>query len=525
MRRRITIAILGVVIGTLVLTVVGSLLLVRRAGISTAENELTTEAQAIGGLMSSYPVFTDTKVVGVLRRVGAFDHLRIVGLSPVGSVHDVPAPVVARLMNVAALQSGEAVAGNVGHVVFVAQPLVLSLTQRQALHDGLPPSDVRVLVVTRHVANPVNGVDYFILVAAVVLLAGIAVAAVLARRISAPIERAVGATRQIAGGNLDATVPINPREYPELADLATAINTLGVNLSRAQGLEREFLLSVSHELRTPLTSIRGYADAIADGATDDVAGALSIIGSEARRLERLVEDLLDLARLQARQFSLHTQRIDGAAVARSVAEGFQPEAASVGVELVAPTTPHAPLWADADPDRVGQVIANLIENALEVRGHAGRGRRARRRRLDRVVGVRRRPRGQRDRPAAHLRTALQLRPRPRTQGRSRAGPRHRGRIGLGHGRGGRCAVTGGRRARCPHGALAASPSGSGPGRAHLRRVTVGRSDASAPPIPPGIGGALWASVPVAALRLPTVEPQPRRSARLRIGRLRTRRRR
>jgi len=189
------------------------------------------------------------------------------------------------------------------------------------------------------------------------------VAAALARRISAPIVRAVGATRQIADGNLAATVPVEDRDYPELAELAEAINTLGENLSRAQGLEREFLLSVSHELRTPLTSIRGYADAITDGATDDVPGAVGIIGSEARRLERLVQDLLDLARLQARQFSLHTQRVDCSAVARTVAEGFQPEATGTGVDLVA--APGGALWADADPDRAGQVIANLIENALK----------------------------------------------------------------------------------------------------------------------------------------------------------------
>jgi signal transduction histidine kinase len=88
-----------------------------------------------------------------------------------------------------------------------------------------------------------------------------------------------------------------------------------------------------------------------------------IIGSEARRLERLVQDLLDLARLQARQFSLHTQRVDCSAVARSVAEGFQPEAAGAGVDLVA--VPGGALWADADPDRVGQVMANLVENALK----------------------------------------------------------------------------------------------------------------------------------------------------------------
>jgi len=362
-RRRITVAILGVVIGTLVLTVVGSVFLVRRAAISTAENELTTEAQAIGGLMSLDPTFTRHKVEDVLRRAGAFDRLTLVGLGPTGTLATVPAPLDVPVLDIAALRAGDTVAGNVGHVVFVAQPLDLTPAQRAALDDGLPASDVRVLVVTRHVADPVNGIGYFFLVAGVVLLAGIAVAAALARRISAPIVRAVGATRQIADGNLAATVPVEDRDYPELAELAEAINTLGENLSRAQGLEREFLLSVSHELRTPLTSIRGYADAITDGATDDVPGAVGIIGSEARRLERLVQDLLDLARLQARQFSLHTQRVDCSAVARTVAEGFQPEATGTGVDLVA--APGGALWADADPDRVGQVIANLIENALK----------------------------------------------------------------------------------------------------------------------------------------------------------------
>ncbi len=230
---------------------------------------------------------------------------------------------------------------------------------------GIPATDLPVLVVTRHVASPVNGVAYFVLVAGAVLIAGFLVAAVLARRISAPIVRAVHATRQMAGGNLAATVPVERGDYPELAALAEAINTLGENLSRSQGLEREFLLSVSHELRTPLTSIRGYADAIAEGATEDVGGAIAIIGSEARRLERLVQDLLDLARLQARQFSLHSQLIDCAAVACSVAEGFQPEADTAGIRLVSATSGGGDAWAEADPDRVGQVIANLIENALK----------------------------------------------------------------------------------------------------------------------------------------------------------------
>jgi signal transduction histidine kinase len=364
MRRRITVAILGVVIGTLVLTVVGSLLLVRRAAISTGETEITTEAQALGSLMSLQPALTDRRVVAVLQRLGAFDELVIAGLAPGGSLDRVPTPLVGSLLKAPALQGGQTVAGNAGNVVFVAQPLTLTARQRRGLAGGIPAADLPVLVVTRHVASPVNGVSYFVLVAGVVLIAGVVVATVLARRISAPIVRAVQATRQMAGGNLTATVPVDRREYPELAELAAAINTLGENLSRAQGLEREFLMSVSHELRTPLTSIRGYADAIAEGATHDVAGAVGIIGSEARRLERLVQDLLDLARIQARQFSLHALRIDCAAVARAVAEGFQPEARAAQVAIVT-ALPAEPVWADADPDRVGQVVANLIENALK----------------------------------------------------------------------------------------------------------------------------------------------------------------
>jgi len=362
-RRRITVAILGVVIGALVLTVAGSVLLVRRAAITSAENQVVSEAQALGTLVSINQRFTDVKDIEVLREVGAFDDLRVVGVGPGGAVSSLPAPLTLPVVDVGALAAGHTVAGNVGYVVFVAQPLSLTVRQRASLAGGLPVRDLPVLVVTRHVRSPFSGLAYFVLVAAVVLVAGIAVAAVLARRISAPLLRAVEATRQMAGGNLAATVPVSPHDYPELAELAGSINTLGEHLSRSQGLEREFLLSVSHELRTPLTSIRGYADAIADGATDDVPGAVAIVGAEARRLERLVQDLLDLARLQTSQFSLQAQRVDAGGLVAAAAEGFHPEADAAGVALTSVTSPG--LWVVADGDRLGQILANLVENALK----------------------------------------------------------------------------------------------------------------------------------------------------------------
>ncbi len=220
-------------------------------------------------------------------------------------------------------------------------------------------------MITRHVKSPVNGVVYFLLVAGVVLVIGAGVAALLARRISAPLEEAVSTTGKISGGDLSARVPTNPHDYPELRELAESINTMGESLARSEGLGRQFLLSVSHDLRTPLTSIRGYADAVTDGATEDVVGAVAIIGSEARRLERLVQDLLDLARLDARQFSLHMERVECADIVEAVTIGFRPEADANSIELQTVLPDGQQLWVNADPDRLGQVVANLVENAFK----------------------------------------------------------------------------------------------------------------------------------------------------------------
>jgi signal transduction histidine kinase len=145
--------------------------------------------------------------------------------------------------------------------------------------------------------------------------------------------------------------------------LAESINTMGANLARARDQERQFLLSVSHELRTPLTSIRGYADAVLDGAIDDPRAAAAVISTEANRLERLVQDLLDLASLEADRFSFELRTIDAAVVVRQVVDGFQHRAADIGVDLtLAPGSEvPCPVWADSD--RLGQILANLVENA------------------------------------------------------------------------------------------------------------------------------------------------------------------
>src|SRR5205823_14198502 len=146
----------------------------------------------------------------------------------------------------------------------------------------------------------------------------------LGRRIARPLQEAEIATRRIAAGDLDASVPVQPGADEELASLARSINTMATTLARSRGLERQFLLSVSHDLRTPLTSIRGFAEAIADGAAPDDRRAAEVIAAESRRLERLVGDLLDLAKLESRQFTFHSRPIDLNEVTADTAEGFRP---------------------------------------------------------------------------------------------------------------------------------------------------------------------------------------------------------
>jgi len=131
-------------------------------------------------------------------------------------------------------------------------------------------------------------------------------------------------------------------------------------LATSRESERAFLLSVSHELKTPLTAIRGYAEGLAEGAfaPDDAARTILV---EARRLERLVRDLLDLARINRREFSVGREPVDLAEVVRAAVARHEASARSFGVALVADAQEA---WVEADPDRVLQIASNLIENAL-----------------------------------------------------------------------------------------------------------------------------------------------------------------
>ena len=201
---------------------------------------------------------------------------------------------------------------------------------------------------------------------ATALLAAL-IAFLLARAIARPVRRVAEATRGLAGSTGEP--PLVPVEGPrELALLAESFNDVAVQLAKAREAERAFLLSVSHELKTPLTAIRGYAEGVQDGAIPADEAAATIV-AEARRLERLVGDVLDLARMRKAEFSVRRERVDLNAVAGEALRRYEGQAREFGVALEAGGADEA--WATGDADRTLQIVSNLVENALRLTPSGG----------------------------------------------------------------------------------------------------------------------------------------------------------
>ncbi|EME57196.1 HAMP domain-containing sensor histidine kinase [Amycolatopsis decaplanina] len=199
--------------------------------------------------------------------------------------------------------------------------------------------------------------------------AGLAVAAiaglVLSRMLSRPLRRAASVANGMRSGRRDLRVPV---EGPsEVADVAKSVNELADALQYSEARQREFLLSVSHELRTPLTAVTGFAEAIGDGVAEgeDARRAGRTIHREAERLERLVSDLLELARLGADEFRLDPARLDLAALVDECADVWRLRCARQDVTLLV-ERPPGEVPVIADPRRLRQVVDGLAENALRV---------------------------------------------------------------------------------------------------------------------------------------------------------------
>jgi signal transduction histidine kinase len=160
-------------------------------------------------------------------------------------------------------------------------------------------------------------------------------------------------------------VPV--RGPAEVAEVAVAVNELADALARSEDRQRRFLLSVSHELRTPLTAVRGFGEALADEAVNgaDVAPAGATIVREADLLERLVTDLMELARLESDDFAIDLTDVDLTALVTEAGQVWGLRGGDAGIDLRVEAPGHA-VPVRADPRRLRQVLDGLAENALRV---------------------------------------------------------------------------------------------------------------------------------------------------------------
>jgi two-component system sensor histidine kinase BaeS len=355
MTRRLVLAIVATTVATLIVAGLGTLILARAGSRADTEKEVRRQAsELVAGVASlADRPGGDRPVVAlnVFARAFRLDDVAALYIGPGGRlVGTLPQGVSDA--DLSRVQAGDVVSGHHGDLVYAA---AAQATGRGTL----------VVVASRHAdAGLGPAARWFVLAAAISAALATVVALTLGRRLVRPVRQVDDAARRIAGGEFATRLPDPPlTANDELADLVRSVNAMAAELQRSRDLEQQFLLSISHDLRTPLTSIRGYAEAISDGATSDPAWAAGVIGSEAQRLDRLVQDLLDLARLRARTFSLHPTRLDLGEVVRVAAEAFRPDATDAGVRLLVTAPPG--ITIEADGERVAQVVANLVHNALK----------------------------------------------------------------------------------------------------------------------------------------------------------------
>ncbi len=233
-------------------------------------------------------------------------------------------------------------------------------------------TDVTLLVALAREAPIVRLADQFggmlLIIVGIGLLSAL-LARLLSRSVANRLEPLAAASRGLADGDLSARVP--DLEDPELNEVASAFNEMAEELEASQVRERDFILGIGHDLRTPLTTIGGYAEALEAGEFDpgDIERIGGVLGVQSRQLSRLIEDLSTLAHMEQPEFSLRTEEVDVGAHVREVVEGFGRHAKEIGVRLSIETAEG--LVLDTDPDRVGQIAQNLVENAMRYTPETG----------------------------------------------------------------------------------------------------------------------------------------------------------
>jgi signal transduction histidine kinase len=340
---------------TAILTVlaggVGTLLISREVAIHQTQAFLVRSATALSLLIGR----ADLHLVRAFLASSGVGRFKLIAITVDGKVaRPLPRPLVPSLVSPSALSSGHYQTGVYHNVAYVLYPVGY-------FHARVVRT--LVLAITRPLPS-IEGPIVFVLTAT--LLTAVLAVTISDRytaHISRSLARLVDRAHQVAAGVLDSS-PTDPTpKEEELAELDEAVSSMVASLKAASELESTFLLSVSHDLRTPLTSIRGFSEAIIDGAVSPSEAARTI-GREAERIERLLNDLIALAHLRSHDWALAPQRVDLVALVTHLADTVRPRATLAGIDLHV-DLPSAPLEASLDPERTLQLLGNILQNALK----------------------------------------------------------------------------------------------------------------------------------------------------------------
>jgi signal transduction histidine kinase len=350
------IALLSVAIAVLTVLIAGALAigLIRNGGAGTARKDLARLADVASSATGEHalvaPPRLRTALQGLNVRAGVVrPNARLVTNAALVRKAVRPRDITAVLAgrNVSAVRTVGATS------VFVEARAAgrggIVLVQRRV--DAVAPSEraIRRLVVALLIAGALAAV----------------IGLLVAWRVARPLRRTAAAAHSLAAGNRDVLLPAQgPREVVEVSE---AVNSLAAGLRHSEARQREFLLSVSHDLRTPLTTISGYAESLAGDVVppDQTAAVGDVLLGEAKRLERLVGDLLDLARLGARDFRIDLAGVDLVGLVHAAAGSWQARCNAAGVEFRL-EIPHGPVRTWTDASRVRQALDGLFDNALRV---------------------------------------------------------------------------------------------------------------------------------------------------------------
>jgi two-component system, OmpR family, sensor histidine kinase BaeS len=208
----------------------------------------------------------------------------------------------------------------------------------------------------------VGGVTRAVLVAGLTAgVVGLLLALLLVRQITRPLSSLNRASSRIAGGDLSVRVPVHGKD--EVGELAATFNQMADSLETQEQLRRNLMADIAHELRTPLTGIQGTVEALQDGVFPVTPENLDAVHEQVLLLNRLVEDLRTLANAEAGQLPLDRQPLNLAELCQRQVLAFQPRAAAAQIDLTLQVAgDSATVWGDEQ--RLGQVLTNLLDNAL-----------------------------------------------------------------------------------------------------------------------------------------------------------------